>query len=240
MKTPVDATPPLRKIHGACPPDGRRAVRGRAPRPRAVRGGPAAVGRESRDPGQRSGPPCEVLVCAGERRRRRQEVAPRDPRPAGGRGRGGRRDGRLEGLQGLQDADGALLLAQGQRRRQARVEAALRDVHGRGEGVQGPRQRLALVQRRNEGSDMYRRAGRQGRHVEPHRQLLPGLREDVRLRRKRRRPSRRASSESHLSTQVVMQEIVAVCDPAEAEWWATSLGAWQAARLVVTAADNCL
>ena len=37
-----------------------------------------------------------------------------------------------------------------------------------------------------------------------------------------------------------MQEIVAVCDPAEAEWWATSLGAWQAERLVVTAADNCL
>ena len=43
-----------------------------------------------------------------------------------------------------------------------------------------------------------------------------------------------------LYTQVVMQEIVAVCDPAEAEWWATSLGAWQAERLVVTAADNCL
>ena len=43
-----------------------------------------------------------------------------------------------------------------------------------------------------------------------------------------------------LYTQVVMQEIVAVCDPAEAEWWATSLGASQAERLVVTAADNCL
>ena len=43
-----------------------------------------------------------------------------------------------------------------------------------------------------------------------------------------------------LGAGVVMQEIVAVCDPAEAEWWATSLGAWQAARLVVTAADNCL
>ena len=26
----------------------------------------------------------------------------------------------------------------------------------------------------------------------------------------------------------------------KAEWWATSLGAWQAERLVVTAADNCL
>ena len=43
-----------------------------------------------------------------------------------------------------------------------------------------------------------------------------------------------------LGAGVVMCEIVAVCDPAEAEWWATSLGAWQAERLVVTAADNCL
>ena len=43
-----------------------------------------------------------------------------------------------------------------------------------------------------------------------------------------------------LGAGVVMNEIVAVCDPAEAEWWATSLCAWQAERLVVTAADNCL
>ena len=41
-----------------------------------------------------------------------------------------------------------------------------------------------------------------------------------------------------LYTQVVMKEIICVCDPTEVEWWKASLSAWQPERMVCTP-DHC-
>ena len=39
-------------------------------------------------------------------------------------------------------------------------------------------------------------------------------------------------------TQVVMKEIICVCDPAEMDWFKASLAAWQPERLICTP-DHC-
>ena len=41
-----------------------------------------------------------------------------------------------------------------------------------------------------------------------------------------------------LYTQVVMKEIICVCDPAEKDWFKASLAAWQPERMVCTP-DHC-
>ena len=230
----------MRKIHGACPPDGRRAVRGRAPRPRAVRGGPAAaaVGRESQDPGQRSGPPP----------RRHLELAPTS--------HNARRPVKCQSAQASVGSDDkkSLLVTLGL---PEDVAAAAVATDG-SKGYKASKTRTALFYTLKVNDDAkpewkqhfatYTAEAKASKgHINVSHSYNDATREVVCIDVL----AGKDAMSNHigncfpayarlLGAGVVMQEIVAVCDPAEAEWWATSLGAWQAERLVVTAADNCL